>query len=259
MKVTLFLSPSPGWTSLLCPSPCGRGGGQCSQSVQIVSSCCSFLLRFFLCSGISSPLAPVLLWNRFSTWYSSFRAYPPGLGPPWHIPFLAPWSTSVSLPLWHWFFFLFLTPFSFILFGGIFCPFLNALSQKCFQLFWGAQLCLAVLLLEPAGPGAGQPLAFSHRSYSCSPSAASSLQVITSRAGFSITVTAGKEIIALPWRSQRYGPWIVCSLFCADLKCSVLASWVSPLEWNWEKPQGVRNKILEQFSLMKLCECSLWV
>lgn len=103
---------------------------------------------------------------------------------------------------------------------------------------------------------AGQPLAFSHQIYSCSPSAASTLLVITSTAGFSKTVAAGIEIIMLPWRSQRCSPWIVCSLFCAVLKCSVFAAWVSLLEWNWEKPQVVRNKISEQFSLMKLYECS---
>lgn len=139
MKITLFLSPSPGWTSLLCPRllcpiPCGVGDSVHSQC-KIISSCCSFLLRFFLCSGISSPLTPVLLWNRFSMWYSSFREYPPGLGPPWHVPFLAPWSTSVSFPCWPlWvFFLLFRTPF--VLFYFVMWHFLSFLKYTFPEVF----------------------------------------------------------------------------------------------------------------------------
>lgn len=202
---------------------------------------------FFLCSGVSSPadscpaleqaLCVVQFLQGISTW----------LGAP-------PPSPSLTLMLFFCCFSLLL--FSFILFCGIFCPFLNTVSQRCCQFCWGAQQCLAVVLLEPAGPGAGQPLAFSHRSYSCSPFAAGTLPVITSTAGFSKIVATGIEIIMLPWRSQRCSPWIDCRLFGAVLKRSVFTSWVSLLEWNWEKTQVVRNKILEQFSLMKLCECS---
>lgn len=114
MKVTIFPPPFPGWTSLLCPSPCGAGG----KGITVQDS-------FFLLL-LPSHVFP-LLWRKLPSWQlscfgtGSLR----GTVPSGHI-HLA-WSTSsLSFSDLDVVFLLFLTPF--VLFYFVlwhFLPFLK--------------------------------------------------------------------------------------------------------------------------------------
>lgn len=117
-------------------------------STQQLPLCCSFLLTLFFCSsvcplhGINQLFRINPLQHRFSIGcreYLLCHGAPPLLLRPWYFPVL--------------FLTLFILSFSL---SGIFCPFLNTLSQRHHQCGWGAQLCPVMGPLKLAGHSCGQ-------------------------------------------------------------------------------------------------------
>lgn len=134
MKLTIFPPPFPGWTSLLCPSPCGAGG----KGITVQDS-------FFLLL-LPSHVFP-LLWHKLPSWQlscfgtGSLR----GTVPSGHI-HLA-WSTSsLSFSDLDVVFLLFLTPF--VLFYFVLWHFLPFLKYSFTEV-------LSVLLRGSAVSGCG--------------------------------------------------------------------------------------------------------
>lgn len=155
MKVTIFIPPFPGWTSLLCPSPCGAGG-------KVVTVKDSFFLLLLpphvfpllwhkLPSGpaLEQALCLVQFLQGISTW----------LGAP-------PPSPSLTLMVFCCFSLLL---FSFILFCGIFCPFLNTVSQRCCQFCRGLSSVWLWYCWNQLGLGQGNPWPFPTRATPAAP------------------------------------------------------------------------------------------